>query len=250
MMKVNNKIPLIPPTGFTYVEDVICRCVAPIHRNHLSFLRTTDIKILVNVSCEPIYDIEYLVEKENYQLHDLFDNNESPISHSITELEDWVKKSIELIIALSSQGTILLIGNEDTCLDCLLIACLRKIQEWTLVPILHEFRLLSNQKRLFDLEQFIELFNSDIVNYTTDIPEFLSTHLLIKEEELKLLERTYKESTEIPQDNDKDVNDTSEQSQIDRLFLTLFFSNMQSTISPDVKYDPNTTLINDKDDDD
>jgi len=239
-MTTKKVISCIPPTGFTYIEDVICRCIAPIHRNHLSFLRTTDIKILINVSYEPIYDIEYLIDKENYQVYDLFDNNELHISHSITELEDWVKKSLELIITLSSQGTILLIGNEDTCLDCLLIACLRKIQEWSLVPILNEFRILSNQKRLFDLEQFIELFNSDSVNYTSEIPEFLSTHLLIKEEELKLLERMYKEN------DDNEVNDQSQ----DKLFLTLFFSNMQTTISPGVTYDPILTLIADKDDDD
>ena len=142
--KSTNKVPLIPPIGFTYIEDVICRCIGPLHRNHLSFLRTTDIKILINVSGEPIYDIEYLIEKENYQLYDLFDN-EQPANHSINGLEDWVKKSLELILTLSYQGTILLIGNDDTCFDCLLIGCLRKVQEWTLVPILNEFRILSNQ---------------------------------------------------------------------------------------------------------
>ena len=175
----NNKLPItiIPPSNFIYIEDVICRCIGPLHRNHLSFLRTTDIKILINVSGEPIYDIEYLIEKENYQLHDLFDN-EKPISHSINELEDWVKKSLELIITLSSQGTILLIGSDETCFDCLLIGCLRKVQEWTLIPILNEFRMLSNQKRIFDLEQFIELFNHDMVNFTSEIPDFLTTHFL------------------------------------------------------------------------
>ena len=256
--KSNNKVPLIPPTGFTYIEDVICRCIGPLHRNHLSFLRTTDVKILINVSNEPIYDIEYLIEKENYQVYDLFDN-EQPINHSINGLEDWVKKSLELILTLSYQGTILLIGNDDTCFDCLLIGCLRKVQEWTLVPILNEFRMLSNQKRIFDLEQFIELFNSDIINFTSDIPEFLVTHFLLKEEEQKLLERVHNDSN-INQDNeirlssndnnDNDDNQLSEQHQIDQLFLKLFFSNMQSTISHGVKYDPNITLIQDKDDDD
>jgi len=247
--KLNNKnIPvIIPPLGFTFIEEVICRCITPLHRNHLSFLKTTDIKILINLSGEPIYDIDYLIERENYQVHDLFENNESPLSLSIIGLEDWVKKSLELIITLSSQGTILLIGNEDTCIDCLLIGCLRKVQEWALVPIINEFRINTYQRRIFDLEQFIEFFNEDLINLTNDIPEFLATHFLLKEEERKLLERNEVNNNN---DDDNDTSNISEQNQIDSTLNKLFFSSIQLTLLPGNKYNPEITLCHDKDDDD
>lgn len=46
----------------------------------------------------------------------------------------------------------------DTCIDALIIGCLRKLQKWDMTSILGEFRHLTGRK-IFDMEQFIEFID-------------------------------------------------------------------------------------------
>lgn len=41
---------LTPPTSFTLIEISISRCFSPILRNHFSFIKTTSIKTIINLS--------------------------------------------------------------------------------------------------------------------------------------------------------------------------------------------------------
>ena len=43
------------------------------------------------------------------------------------------------------------------------IACLRKLQKWSLISILEEYRRYSGSKLQQEFEQFIELFDTDLV---------------------------------------------------------------------------------------
>lgn len=64
----------------------------------------------------------------------------------------------------------------DTFYDCLVIACLRRLQEWSYVSILAEFRQHTWPHKLHDFEQVIEKFNTALVDLPVNVPEFLSIH--------------------------------------------------------------------------
>jgi hypothetical protein len=62
-----------------------------------------------------------------------------------------------------------------------LIACLRRVQEWSFVSILSEFRQNTWPNRLFDFEQMIESFNIKSVNTAEHaIPDYLAIHNNLK----------------------------------------------------------------------
>lgn len=65
------------------------------------------------------------------------------------------------------------------CLDSILVACLRKVQEWSFVSILGELRMHSGCRQ-FDVEQFIEYFDPDIIDISRNTPDFLKIHRRLK----------------------------------------------------------------------
>lgn len=71
---------------------------------------------------------------------------------------------------------IFLYTRVDTFYDCLIIACLRRLQEWSYVSILAEFRQHTWPHKLHDFEQVIEKFNTALVDLPVNVPEFLSIH--------------------------------------------------------------------------
>lgn len=237
---------LLPPEGFGFVDEGLCRCVKPLLRCHFPFLRSlcgqgskeTDrsvyVSSVVNVSDASLTpDVLALFADLGVNIHDSpYENGQEVVvanesdeglsggagtgagtgrdSHSnsysssststrnlhirrgatVSSLEEWVKQTIELILSLCTTSTVLIIGSEEAYLDCLLVACLRKLQSWSLVAIISELRIaIGPHKKLQDLEQFIELFNPNIINFTCRPPDFIATHQHLIVEEEKLIER-------------------------------------------------------------
>mmetsp|Transcript_74031 Transcript_74031/g.144667 ORF Transcript_74031/g.144667 Transcript_74031/m.144667 type:complete len:126 (-) Transcript_74031:276-653(-) len=54
-----------------------------------------------------------------------------------------------------------------------LIACLRKLQRWSLTSCFEEYRRYASGKRRLQNEQFIELFDVDLVTLPHQAPSFL-----------------------------------------------------------------------------
>lgn len=57
---------------------------------------------------------------------------------------------------------------------------MRRVQEWSYVSIISEFRQFCWPLRLYDFEQFIEAFDISLVSTTGNIPDFLLTHYHLK----------------------------------------------------------------------
>ena len=72
--------------------------------------------------------------------------------------------------------TFLFYSSSETLYDCLVIGCLRRVQEWSFTSILSEFRQLCWPLRLNDFEQFIESFNVSLVVTEENVPDYLLTH--------------------------------------------------------------------------
>ena len=90
-----------------------------------------------------------------------------------------MKGALELLLTLS-RDPVLIVGNATSCVDAMLIACLRRLQRWSLTSVLANFRLLTGRK-IFDLEQFIEFFDVSIVRIPWHrMPGYLDMFLKIE----------------------------------------------------------------------
>jgi hypothetical protein len=70
--------------------------------------------------------------------------------------------------------------SPDSFIDCVVIACWRRVQEWSIIPVVAEFRTFTWPHKLHDYEQFIELFNTGLVDIKTLSPESFVIHENIK----------------------------------------------------------------------
>lgn len=82
--------------------------------------------------------------------------------------DDLIKEALEVVLDAA---------NHPVCVNCttgeqetgVLVACLRRLQGWNLTSILHEYRRYAKHRRLFN-EQFIELFDVDLVTLPRNLP--------------------------------------------------------------------------------
>jgi tyrosine-protein phosphatase OCA1 len=51
-----------------------------------------------------------------------------------------------------------------------MVGCLRRLQNWNLTSILTEYHLFAEHKRRYATEQFIELFDPDLICVPSDPP--------------------------------------------------------------------------------
>jgi tyrosine-protein phosphatase OCA1 len=56
------------------------------------------------------------------------------------------------------------------------VGCLRKIQQWHLSSIFEEYRRFAGSKVRLQNEQFIELFDTDLVTIPPNPPAWLRKH--------------------------------------------------------------------------
>ena len=90
------------------------------------------------------------------------------------------RSSIVIIgILLFSSALLSFLYSPSHCIDSTIVACLRRVQEWSFVSILGELRMHSGCRQ-FDVEQFIESFNPDIVDISRDTPDYLQIHIRLK----------------------------------------------------------------------
>ncbi len=92
------------------------------------------------------------------------------------KFEEWLALNVEDIISHSSHAATLIVGNSETYLDCVVLACWRRVQSWSTVNILAEFRMYTWPHRLLDFEQMIERFNTELVDIISLSPEFHMIH--------------------------------------------------------------------------
>ena len=72
-----------------------------------------------------------------------------------------------------------LLHSSSHSIDSIIVACLRRVQEWSFVSILGELRMHSGCRQ-FDVEQFIESFNPDIIDISQNTPDYLLIHMRLK----------------------------------------------------------------------
>ncbi len=128
--------------------------------------------------------------------NDLFPHQPSPWRPN---WEDMAHQALNIILDVSNYPVLIVcnLGRHRTgwipsftffstkhLLTCLLyfassgtvIGCLRKLQHWNIVSVFEEYRRYAGDKSRVQNEQFIELFDTDLVHIPENSPQWLWTH--------------------------------------------------------------------------
>lgn len=152
---------LIPPENFAIVEDGLYRSGQPTELN-FPFLQRLGLRSLIWLAPEEPHQrfLDFLRE-HHIQLHHLGVLQATNAWDPITE--EVVLKALDIILQPSSYPLMVMcnLGRHRTGT---VIGCLRKLQRWNLASIFEEYRRHAGAKVRVLNEQFIELFDTDLVH--------------------------------------------------------------------------------------
>ena len=134
-----NNYVLIPPNNFSYVEDTVCRCTGPLLKSSIPFLQANQIQNVINISGKKVDSHIANYFDQAGSIKSILPDGADPPIESIYDLELWIKSTIELILHCKF-GVTLILGSQESFLECLVIGCLRRVQEWSYISILEEFK--------------------------------------------------------------------------------------------------------------
>ena len=160
----------IPPPNFGMVEDYLYRSGQP-SELHFPFLEKKKLKRIIWLAPEePSTTMLNFVEDQDIELIML--ERESQRNPWDPLSEETVLSALHLI--LEPRGYPLMVmcslGRHRTGT---VIGCLRKLQRWNLTSIFGEYRRYAGAKTRQSNEQFIELFDTDLVCLPQERPSFM-----------------------------------------------------------------------------
>lgn len=177
-LSTNNKEPVVisPPKHFAVVEPGLYRSSLP-SPNNFAYIRSLKLKRVIIVSPErPVRTVSKFFESHDILVSHTglrkWFNSESwkPIS------EEVVKESLQLILHRENYP-ILVCDVGGVHLVGMIIACLRRIQNWNLNTVITEYRGFATGKIRYLNEQFIELFDIDLITIGDQPPDWFAEHL-------------------------------------------------------------------------
>ncbi|KAI9176169.1 tyrosine-protein phosphatase required for protection against superoxide stress (By similarity) [Blastocladiella emersonii ATCC 22665] len=160
----------IPPLNFGMIEDDLYRSGQPNELN-FPFLEKLGLKTIVWLA----------PEEPNQRFLNFIDDQEIQLEHLsvATAVNAWDPVSEEIV--LEALEVVLNPRNYPLIIMCNLgrhrtgtvVGCLRKLQRWNLTSIFEEYRRYAGPKVRLLNEQFIELFDTDLVRIPTEHPAWL-----------------------------------------------------------------------------
>ncbi|KAI8804723.1 protein-tyrosine phosphatase [Cladochytrium replicatum] len=150
----------IPPLNFGIVEENLYRSGQPNELN-FPFLEKLGLKTIIFLAPEePNQRFLNFVDDQEYKLFHLGINANANAWDPISE--EVVLEALELILTPSNYP-VLVTCNLGRHRTGTVIGCLRKLQRWNLTSIFEEYRRYAGPKVRVLNEQFIELFDTDLV---------------------------------------------------------------------------------------
>jgi len=162
---------LIPPLNFGMVENDLFRSGQPNELN-FPFLEKLNLKTVIWLAPEEPSEAyqnfldDHNIESLHLGLSDHYQNPWNPVS------EDMVIEAVSIILD-KKYYPLFVCCNLGRHRTGTVIGCLRKVQHWNLTSILEEYRRFAGQKVGLSNEQFIELFDIDLVKQSENVPEWI-----------------------------------------------------------------------------
>ncbi|KAI7862537.1 putative tyrosine phosphatase family protein [Spinellus fusiger] len=160
----------IPPVNFGMMEEDVYRSGQPNELN-FPFLEKLGLKTIAWLAPEePSQRFLDFIDDQEIQFHHLGVVSAVNAWDPITE--ESVLEALELILNPRTYPMIIMcnLGRHRTGT---IVGCLRKLQRWNLTAIFEEYRRYAGPKVRLLNEQFIELFDTDLVRVPTNPPRWL-----------------------------------------------------------------------------
>lgn len=156
----------IPPPNFGYVEPSLYRCAVPNELN-FSFLQTLHLKTVIYLSLDApsVVFLEFLKE-QNIELKQINGSENTILNQRVSE--QLVIDALHSILNPNAYP-ILVMCNLGRHRTGTVIGCLRRLQKWSLSAIFDEFRRFTSSKSSPQHEQFIELFDTELIEIPQDV---------------------------------------------------------------------------------
>ncbi|KAI8082021.1 tyrosine phosphatase family-domain-containing protein [Thamnidium elegans] len=187
-MPGNNLNLMNPPEQFGIVEPGIYRSDM-LQQPHFTYLKQFGFKTLVMLSPElPNRVTSNFIEEGNIKLVHVGMATWKPTQPSTWRpvSEELIKEGLELILDVDTHPILIMCtsGIHETGT---LVGCLRKLEGWNFSSIVTEYRSYAGTKARYVNEQFIELFDLDLVTLPLQLPNwFIDQQKMLADEEEEL----------------------------------------------------------------
>ncbi|CAG8466046.1 9292_t:CDS:2 [Cetraspora pellucida] len=163
----------IPPLNYGMIEEDLYRSGQPNELN-FPFLEKLGLKTVVWLASEePNQRFLDFIDDQEIQFHNLGNvGGMSSVSAWDPITEEVVLEALEHILNPHNYPMIVMcnLGRHRTGT---IVGCLRKLQKWNLTSIFEEYRRYAGPKVRVLNEQFIELFDTDLVRVPMNRPKWL-----------------------------------------------------------------------------
>lgn len=168
------------PAAFGIVENGVYRSNT-LYPINFTFIKRLNLKTVVQLSPEvPFKIVSAFFDENNIKFIHLglkawrTDATWKPMT------EELIKEALEIILDVTTHP-VLILCTSGVHQTGTLVGCLRKLQYWNITSILQEFRSYGNTR--FVNEQFVELFDTDLVTLPQNLPDWFIQQQQMMEEE-------------------------------------------------------------------
>ncbi|KAI3660086.1 hypothetical protein MP638_002428 [Amoeboaphelidium occidentale] len=163
----------IPPINYGMIEDDLYRSGLPNELN-FPFLEKLGLRTVVYLAPEePHQKFLNFVDDQEINLEQLGSVTNSSAWDPVSE--EVVLEALEFILNPNNYPLMVMcnLGRHRTGT---IVGCLRKLQRWSLTSIFEEYRRFTGSKVRVLNEQFIELFDTDLVRIPPNRPSWLQNN--------------------------------------------------------------------------
>lgn len=182
---------LCPPESFGIVESGVYRSNLPVPLN-FPFIKQLNLRTVLLLSQElPTRVVTQFFDENDISVVHLGLKVYRPVEASWKPCaEELVKDALERTLRRSAHP-LLICDTSGIHTVGVLVGCLRKLQGWNLNAIVNEYRSYAGSKTRYVNEQFIELFDTDLVTLPPerDMPRWYLDARRADEEDLQWLEQ-------------------------------------------------------------
>ncbi|KAL6060379.1 Tyrosine-protein phosphatase OCA1 [Balamuthia mandrillaris] len=179
---------LCPPANFGIVEPNVYRSNA-LYPINFPFIRQLKLKTVVSLSPDlpnkavSTFFSDNGITLIHLGLKTLDTKYKKGASTNKPISEELIKEALEVVLDAGSHP-IMIMCSSGIHQTGTLVGCFRRLQNWNLTPILQEYRTFSGSSTRFANEQFIELFDVDLVTLPENLPWWFVEQQRMMEEEM------------------------------------------------------------------
>lgn len=179
----DSKMPvLIPPEHFGLVEPQVYRSDIFV-KQHFPFISQLKLKTILFLSMEAASrSLRNFVKQHNICLIHIGFTTWKPDKTWKSVSVELVKEGLETILNTERHPLLVMCtsGLQETGT---LVGCLRRMQCWHLSSVLDEYHRYAGSRSRYSNEQFIELFDADVVTLPRRLPSWFQCLINLREQE-------------------------------------------------------------------